>query len=175
MDKKFLVAYGTAAGSTAEVAEAIGEEMRKAGGQVDVVAVEKVKDLSEYDGVVIGSAVRINNLLSKTKKFLRKFRKKLKQMPLAYFLVCMTMAEETEENVQKSTEFAKPMLELKEPVSLGLFGGCMDPEKLTGFFAKAMQSQPKEDKRDWEKIRAWGGELVGKLSAWTNRSKSLDR
>jgi menaquinone-dependent protoporphyrinogen oxidase len=165
MDKKFLVAYGTAAGSTAEVAEAIGEEMRKAGGQVDVVAVENVKDLSDYDGVIIGSAVRINKLLSKTRKFLRKFRKQLKQLPLAYFLVCMTMAEETDENVQKATSFAKPLLDFKEPVSLGLFGGCMDPEKLTGFFAKTMQEQPKEDKRDWEKIRVWGEELVDKLSA----------
>ncbi len=165
MDKKFLVTYGTAAGSTAGVAEAIGEEMRKAGGQVDVVAVEDVKNLSGYDGVVVGSAVRMFHLLPKTRKFLRKFRKQLKQLPLAYFLVCMTMAEETSENVQKSKDFAKPMLDLKDPVSLGLFGGCMDPDKLTGIFAKTMQSQPKEDKRDWDKIRAWGAELVGKLSA----------
>lgn len=164
MDKKFLVAYGTAAGSTAEVAEAIGEEMRKAGGQVDVIAVENVKDLSEYDGIVIGSAVRAFHLIPQTRKFLRKFRKQLKQVPLAYFLVCMTMAEETPENIQKATDFAKPMFDLKEPVSLGLFGGCMDPEKLTGMWAKMMKNQPHEDKRDWDKIRAWGGELVGKLS-----------
>jgi menaquinone-dependent protoporphyrinogen oxidase len=165
MEKKFLVAYGTAAGSTAEVAEAIGEEMRKAGAQVDVVAVENVKDLSGYDGVVIGSAVRAFHLLSSTRKFLRKFRKQLKQLPLAYFLVCMTMGEETPENIQKTKGFAKPMLMLKEPVSLGLFGGCMDPDKLTGIVAKMMQSQPKADKRDWDKIRNWGGELVEKLSA----------
>ncbi|MBG0788393.1 MAG: flavodoxin, partial [Anaerolineaceae bacterium] len=31
MSKKYLIAYGTAAGSTAEVAEAIGEEMRQSG------------------------------------------------------------------------------------------------------------------------------------------------
>jgi menaquinone-dependent protoporphyrinogen oxidase len=164
MDKKFLVTYGTAAGSTAEVAEAIGEEMRKAGGQVDVIAVENVKDLTGYDGVVIGSAVRAFHLLSNTRKFLRKFKKQLKQLPLAYFLVCMTMGEETPENIQKAKDFAKPMLTLKEPVSLGLFGGCMDPDKLTGMVAKMMQNQPKADKRDWDKIRAWGGEVVEKLS-----------
>jgi hypothetical protein len=76
----------------------------------------------------------------------------------------MTMAEDTAENVEKATEFAKPMLSLKKPVSLGLFGGCMDPEKLTGFFAKTMESQPKEDKRDWEKIRAWARETLAALS-----------
>lgn len=165
MSKKYLVAYGTAAGSTAEVAEAVGEEMRKGGLDVDVMAVEAVRDLAAYDGVVIGSAVRIANLVSPTRKFIRKFKKALKARPLAYFLVCMTMAEDTPENVQKATEFAKTLMNLKEPLSLGLFGGCMDPDKLTGMFAKTMQSQPKEDKRDWEAIRAWAQDLVSKFPA----------
>ncbi len=165
MSKKYLIAYGTAAGSTAEVAEAIGEEMRQSGMTVDVQPVEEIRDISVYDGVVIGSAVRIFNLLPKTKKFIRKFKKALKQRPMAYFLVCMTMKEKTEENISKTKEFAKPLLELKEPVSLGLFGGCMDPDKLTGMFAKTMQSQPKEDKRDWEEIRAWGKDLINHFPA----------
>jgi len=165
MNKKYLISYGTAAGSTAEVAEAIGEEMRHAGMEVDVRPVEEIKDISGYDGVVIGSAVRIFHLLPQTRKFIRKFKKALKQRPLAYFLVCMTMAEKTDENIAKSKEFAKPLLELKEPLSLGLFGGCMDPDKLTGMFAKTMQSQPKEDKRDWEEIRAWGRDLASKFPA----------
>ena len=165
MGKKYLIAYGTAAGSTAEVAEAIGEKMRQAGLAVDVHPVEAVKDLSGYDGVVIGSAVRILHLIPPTRKFIRKFRKALKQKPLAYFVVCMTMAEKTDENIAKTKEFAKPLLALKEPVSLGLFGGCMDPDKLTGMFAKTMQEQPKEDKRDWEEIRAWGRDLASKFPA----------
>lgn len=165
MIKKFLITYGTAAGSTAEVAEFIGQEMRQRGSFVDVVPVEYVKDISEYDGVVIGSAVRMSSLLPKTRKFLRKHRKQLRQLPLAYFLVCMTMAEGTPENVQKATEFVKPLLSLKEPISLALFGGCMDPDKLNGIFAKTMQSQPKEDKRDWEKIRAWAQEILTAFSA----------
>ena len=165
MSKKYLVAYGTAAGSTGEVAEAIGEEMQQGGLEVDVRPVEEIQDISGYDGVVIGSAIRIFHLLPKTRKFIRKYKKALKQRPLAYFVVCMTMAEKTDENIIKTKEFAKPLLDLKEPVSLGLFGGCMDPDKLTGMFAKTMQEQPKEDKRDWEEIRAWGRDLVAKFSA----------
>jgi menaquinone-dependent protoporphyrinogen oxidase len=165
MNKKYLVAYGTAAGSTAEVAEAVGEELRKGGLDVDVMAVEAVQDLTPYDGVVIGSAVRIFRLIAPTRRFIRKFKKGLKAKPLAYFLVCMTMAEDTPENVEKATNFAKPLLKLKEPLSLGLFGGCMDPAKLTGMAAKSMESQPREDKRDWEKIRAWAQDLVSKFPA----------
>jgi menaquinone-dependent protoporphyrinogen oxidase len=132
---------------------------------VDVLPVENVKDVSGYDGVVIGSAVRMFHLLPKTRKFLRRKRSQLKQLPLAYFLVCMTMAEDTPENVEKATEFAKPLLALKEPVSLGLFGGCMDPDKLDGFFAKTMGNQPREDKRDWDQIRAWARQALTAFSA----------
>ncbi len=66
MAKKLLVAYGTAAGSTAEVAQAIGEEMEKAGAVVDVKPVEEVEDLKGYDAVVVGTAVRAFRILSKT-------------------------------------------------------------------------------------------------------------
>jgi menaquinone-dependent protoporphyrinogen oxidase len=165
MSKKFLIAYGSATGSTAEVAQLIGEEMRKGGADVDIKPVEDVKDISGYDGVVVGSSVRMFTLLGKTKRFLRKHSKQLRQLPLAYFISCMTMKEPTPENIEKTKSFAEPMLKVKEPVSLGLFGGCFDPDKLTGIFAKTMQNEPKEDARDWEKISAWGREIMPKLSA----------
>jgi len=164
MSKKFLIAYGSAAGSTAEVAQAIGEEMKKEGAEVDVKAVENVKDIKGYDGVVVGSAVRIFKILGKTKRFLRKHRKSLRQLPVAFFIVCMTLKEPIPENIEKTKGYAAPMINIKEPVSLGLFGGCFDPDKITGLFAMTMKEEPKEDIRDWEKIRAWGREILPKLS-----------
>ncbi len=164
MAKKILIAYGSAAGSTAEVAQAIGEEMKKCGAQADVIAVENVKDLSGYNGVVVGSAVRMFRILGKTKRFLRKHRKHLSKLPVAYFIVCMTMKEPTPENIEKTKSYAESMVNVKQPVSLGLFGGCFDPDKLTGVFAKTMKDQPMEDVRDWDKIRAWGCEVLPKLT-----------
>lgn len=163
MPEKILVAYGSKAGSTAEVAEAIGEEMRAAGAEVTVQAVESVQEIAAFDAVVLGSAVRAFNLLGVTRRFLRRHKKALQQVPVAYFLVCLTMSEETPENIQRAQGFAKPMLKVKEPVSMGLFGGCMDPEKLTGFAAKMMQSQAYADFRDWDAIRAWARETFQKL------------
>ena len=165
MEKKYLIAYGTAAGSTGEVAQAIGEEMRQKGLQVDIRPVEEIRNLDGYAGVVVGSAVRVFHLIGKTRKFLRRNRRQLKTLPVAYFIVCMTMKESTTENMEKAKQFAQPMLDLKEPLSLGLFAGCMDPEKLTGMFAKTMESQPKEDCRDWEAIRSWGQEVASLMSA----------
>jgi menaquinone-dependent protoporphyrinogen oxidase len=163
MTSKVLLAYGTVAGSTAEVAQAIADEINQAGSQVDVQTVEDVKDISGYDAVILGTAVRMFHILGKTRRFLRKHRQALSQVPVAYFLVCLTMGEETPENIQKARDYAKPMLETKSPVSLGLFGGCIDHEKLTDFFGKSMKGVPEQDHRDWEKIRAWARETYPQL------------
>jgi menaquinone-dependent protoporphyrinogen oxidase len=163
MSNKILITYGSKAGSTAEVAEAIGEEIQQAGAEVSVQPVESVKNIKPYDAVVVGSAVRIFRILGKTRRFLRKHKKDLRKIPIAFFLVCLTMKEGTPENIEQAKKFAKPMLNTAQPVSLGLFGGRMDPDKLTGFAAKAMASQPKEDHRDWEAIREWARETYNKL------------
>lgn len=165
MNGKILVAYGTGAGSTAEIAQTIAEEMTKAGALVDVRPVEEVATLEGYHALILGSAVRAFHLLRKTRKFIRKFRRAMQAMPVAYFIVCLTMKEPTEENITTATKFASPMLTAKEPVDLGLFAGCLDPDKLTDPFGKVMKGQPKEDCRDWDVIRAWGREIVSKLNA----------
>ncbi|MDF1519729.1 MAG: flavodoxin domain-containing protein [Brevefilum sp.] len=156
MDKRILITYGTVAGSTEEVARTIGEEMQNAGALVEIKPVEDVKSVEGYDGLVVGSAVRMFHLLGKTRRFLRKHKKALENLPLAFFVVCLTMGEETPENIERAKGYAKPMLGVKDPVSLGLFGGCIDHEKLTDFFGKSMKSVPEQDHRDWDKIRAWG-------------------
>jgi menaquinone-dependent protoporphyrinogen oxidase len=163
MTKKILLAYGTASGSTAEVAQAMAEEMGQDSVQVDVHPVEKVRDISGYDAVVVGTAVRMFHILPKTRRFLRRHRKALSKVPVAYFLVCLAMGEPTPENIQKAKHWAAPMIATKEPISLGLFGGCINHEKLTDIFGKSMRSVPEQDHRDWEEIRAWAGEILPKL------------
>ncbi len=163
MTNKILLAYGTAAGSTAEVAQAIADELTAADAQVDVEPVGSVNNLAGYDAVVVGTAVRMFHILGKTRRFMRKHRKTLQNLPVAYFLVCLTMGEETPKNIQKATDYAKPMVEIKAPVSLGLFGGCIDHEKLTDMFGKSMRSLPEQDHRDWDKIRAWAREIYPQL------------
>jgi menaquinone-dependent protoporphyrinogen oxidase len=163
VDKKVLIAYGTASGSTEEVAQAIAEEARNTEIEVDVTSVETIKDISGYDGVIVGSAVRMFHIIPKTRRFLRQYRKALEKVPVAYFVVCLAMGEPTPENIEKANKYAEPMVKIKQPVSLGLFGGCIDHEKMTDFFGKSMRALPEQDHRDWDKIRAWGRETIAKL------------
>ena len=52
---RILVAYATKKGSTAEIAQAIGKELRTAGHLVDVTEMKSVSSLDGYNAVVIGA------------------------------------------------------------------------------------------------------------------------
>jgi flavorubredoxin len=70
---KILIVYATRTGETQSIAELIGEGIRMAGHQADVVDVKGIKseaDLSGYDGYVFGSATYHGDMLPTMKTFL---------------------------------------------------------------------------------------------------------
>ncbi len=93
--KRILVAYATMAGSTAEVAQAVGEEIGKSGVEVEVRPLEEVKGLEGYDGVVVGAPM-IMGWHRGAQRFLKKHRKTFQQVPLAVFILAMRLTK-TEE------------------------------------------------------------------------------
>jgi len=70
---KILIVYATRTGETQTIAELIGEGVRMAGHQADVVNVKNVKgeaDLAGYDGYVFGSSTYHGDMLQAMKTFL---------------------------------------------------------------------------------------------------------
>ena len=166
MNDQILIAYATKAGSTGEVAEAIAEELRSGGAEVDVSPAKDVKNVSAYTAVIVGSAIRMGKLLSDATKFVEKNREALGQIPVAYFIVCMTMKDDTEENRQTVESYLDPMREVVEPVDMGLFAGAINYSKLS-FPARTMSKAMKVsegDFRDWDAIRSWARQVHQKLS-----------
>ena len=168
MDDRILVAYATAAGSTGEVAEAIGEALRDGGTAVDVRWAKEVDDVTGYRAVVVGTGVRAGRPYQEAVSFVEGHQQVLGQVAVAYFAVCMTMEQDTEENRCEAETFLNPVREAApqvEPVAVGLFGGAMDYGKLPlplRLMMKAMK-RPEGDARDWEAIGAWARELRPKL------------
>ena len=92
MSDIILVTYATRTGSTAGIAEAIGQTLAADGTQVDVRPLTEVSDLTPYRAVVAGSAIQNKQWLPEAMQFVQTHRSDLAQRPFAAFLVCMTLA-----------------------------------------------------------------------------------
>jgi menaquinone-dependent protoporphyrinogen oxidase len=157
--KRILVAYATMAGSTFDVAQAVGEEIAKGGAQVDVLPLGEVKDLAAYNGVVVGGPM-IVNWHRAASSFLKRHRAAFQRIPLAVFVTAMSLTQtgetsvdgvpvsvdeklpkppETEghlkfkERYARLTNYIRPILRAArpvKPVSIGLFGGRLEYGRL---------------------------------------------
>jgi menaquinone-dependent protoporphyrinogen IX oxidase len=97
-------------------------------------------------------------------------------MPVACFVVCLTMCEDTPENRATATGYLDKVREVApgmQPVDIGLFAGALltegqDFERLNpilrGLVTSMSKNNPESaENRDWESIRAWAEGLRMKL------------
>ncbi len=165
MDHKVLIAYATRAGSTTEVAKKIAEVLSAKGFEVEVLPVKKVKSLSPYRAVILGSAIRAAHWLPEAAQFVEDHKTELCGLPTAFFTVSLTMSENTEENVRKVAAFVDPVRALCPPKAEAFFAGKMDAKTLsipTRMMIKAMKTR-EGDFRDWDAVSAWAEEAASKL------------
>ena len=157
--KSVLIAYATNAGSTAKVAQVIGEELGRDGAQVQVCQLEEVTGVELYDAVVVGAPM-IMGWHGAALKFIKKYQPALRQKPVAFFLTAMNLTQTGEKSVgtlpiyvdpalakppknakrlsfkeryATVTHYLRPVLEaapLVKPVSVGLFGGKLELYRL---------------------------------------------
>jgi hypothetical protein len=78
---RVLVAYSSKMGSTAEIADAIADELRKAGAEVDLSDTRRASPPADYDAVVLGSAVYAARWLGPAKRYLKSHREQLADRP----------------------------------------------------------------------------------------------
>jgi menaquinone-dependent protoporphyrinogen oxidase len=167
MSNKILVAYASRTGSTAGVAEAIGQTLAESGAQVEVRPMKDVNDLAPYQAVVVGSAIQGGQWLPEAMQFMQTHRAVLAQKPFAAFLVCMTLAMPNASKYRSGVaEWLEPVRALARPVSEGLFAGALDISQVPSFadrlkfrLSVALGAWQEGDHRDWQAIRAWATEL----------------
>ncbi|MDD5511113.1 MAG: flavodoxin domain-containing protein [Dehalococcoidales bacterium] len=185
MDKKALIVYGTRYGATQSTSEEIARVLREEGLEIRVVNAkkEKVKDISTYDLVIVGSGMQMGKWTGEPENFLKQFQKELENKKVAIFVSSAAQALiEYEKKTEEIENNRKQYLEQKaakynlHPVSMVILGGVWDFNKMNVLLRKTLASfKPRieaagfkeikpglYDTRDWNAIRTWAKELASK-------------
>lgn len=186
--KKILVSYATMAGSTAEVAQVIGEELTHCGFQTEVLPLIDVITINGYNGVVVGAPM-ILGWHRAAQGFLRKHRLEFQHIPLAVFATAMSLTQTGESSIEGMpiwidenlptlpkqadklnfreryatiSHYLHPILRNVHPATVGIFGGRMEYGRLKWWavlFAMVIIQAVAGDKRNWPSIRGWAATL----------------
>lgn len=186
-EKKVLIFYGTRYGATEGVAGRMAEIFRENGNQAEVFNLkdlphDRIPDFSTYDGIMIGSSIKIGQWTKGVKKFvgqkaedLNRFKGKLG------FYVCSGYASnpETYEKVKvEYTTEACQKLGVKKLDMYDAFGGLMDfsetsrmgwlEKRILKMVGQATTGEKAEDNsyndlRDWDQIEKFTLEFNKKL------------
>lgn len=162
MTQKILVTYATRAGSTAEIAAAIGQTLATRGFNVEVKPVKKVSALDGYQAVILGSAIRMGSWLPEMVKFIQSNQTTLAALPTALFTVHMLNVDDDETSRTARDAYTAPIRVLLPNAPEAFFTGVMDFSRLSFLdrFIANMVKAVESDQRDWEKIRAWANEVL---------------
>lgn len=166
METNVLVVYGSKHGSTAEIAERIGDRLRLAGLQADVFDVSERPDPAAYDAVVLGSAVYVGSWRGDVASFAREHAPALASRPLWMF--------SSGPLAETSLDEPKPVAELRaelQPRDHRIFQGALVKSQLSlpervviAAIATGMKKELAGDFREWDEIEAWADGIARQLT-----------
>lgn len=168
MVKKILVAYASKYGATREIAQKIGEVLRRSGQVVEVCPVDEVRDLNPYSTVVLGSAIYIGAWHKEAVAFLKANQDILAGLPVWLFSSGPTGQGDPLELVEGKLLPAalQPVVDRIQPREVTLFHGNIDLEKVNPiekWAVKSLVKKPFGDFRDWDTIAAWSEKIAVSL------------
>ena len=186
-NKNVLIAYGSRYGSTEEISKEIAKVLENKGIEIQLIDLKKTKSkewpsLESFDGVLVGSGIKIGKWMKEPKKFLEKhkdeFKKKEKLLGL---FVSSGNASIPEKYQQAKTDYLeKVMTEIEIEADIyDAFGGVYDLSNSSkmGFLMKKMikmamkeiteetgielNENARNDLRNWDQIRDFAEKFAG--------------
>ena len=167
MNTKILVGYSSKYGATAGIAEKIGEALKQAGLDVDVLPVKSVKNPRSYGAFVIGSALYMFQWRGDAFSFLNQNQQWLQEHPTWIFSSGPLEKGDPAELVKSQAWYKKiqPLIEQIKPRDTAVFHGAIDMNKLNFFERAIFKKFPEQqgDARDWDTINAWANKIAAEL------------
>ncbi|MFF3612037.1 flavodoxin domain-containing protein [Streptomyces sp. NPDC002580] len=149
-----LVTYGTTNGSTAAIAEAIADVLRKDGLTVESLPARSVTSVRPYDAVVVGGALYAGRWHKDARRFLRRHRTELAERPLWLFSSGPLDASASQRDIPpvRGVQRVMTRLHVREHVT---FGGCLQEGAKGRVAGMILRSGKGGDFRDFGVIRTW--------------------
>ncbi|MFF7953217.1 flavodoxin domain-containing protein [Streptomyces griseorubiginosus] len=163
MNDKVLVAHGSANGSTAQIAEAVADVLRKAGLTAEAAPAASVRDVTPYDAVVVGGALYAGRWHKDARRFVRRHGRALAGRPLWFFSSGPLDASASERDLPPVPGVKKAMTRLgaREHIT---FGGCLE-EGAKGWVARMiLRSGKGGDFRDFAVVEEWADRVAAELT-----------
>lgn len=167
---KVLVAYDTGSGSTEEVVDFIGNILSQDGNIVEFKNIRDEIDLTSYDSIIIGSAIRYDNWMSNARKFVKNNQEILSKIPVAFFFTCLVLSRKTDKTIRIAKGYSDKLYDIAprvKPISVGGFAGVLDyskislvPRLILKLYLVILRVKEKirvkeGDYRDWDAINSW--------------------
>jgi menaquinone-dependent protoporphyrinogen oxidase len=161
---RVLVAYDSVDGSTAEIAQWIGGELRMAGLDADVRTADAVDSVSGYDGVVLGSTVHKGQWSWRTRSFVPRYAPDLAGTPV--WLFSHRSPDSSGGGPVPHAVEAVKRLAARDHVTID---ASPEPEH-PGFFNSPVARRAYRDYRDREYVRTWAAGIANALTASQRRA-----
>jgi menaquinone-dependent protoporphyrinogen oxidase len=153
MTTRVLVAYATKMGSTREIAEFIAGTLEAAGLSATAVPAKDVKNLDDYDAVILGSALYAAHWQRDANRFVTHHLEALQDRPVWLFSSGPLDRRLAAADLP-ITPNAQEITARINPLGHRTFGGRLDPDA-PGVDPQVLLTHPLGDFRDWDVIRAW--------------------
>jgi menaquinone-dependent protoporphyrinogen oxidase len=167
METTILVAYATKHGATKEIAEKVGEVLRKAGLQVEVHPVKEVGYLEPYRAVVLGTASYYGQWRRDAVKFLKKRATELAGRPVWLFMSGPTGNGDPVELLKGRIypPGLQPTFDTIKPRDVAAFHGDTRADHFSGWEKWILKRVGADaaDFRDWEMITGWADGVAAAL------------
>ena len=157
MENQVLVTFASKYGSTAEIAEKINRVLFEEGLHSEVKPVEQISDISQYNAIVLGSAVYFGKWFKPAATYLKNKEAELAKKDVWLF------SSGPPGNEMKSLigwRFPKDLQNIADrikPSDIVVFNGSIDLNKLNSIEKMAMKAlkAKSSDYRDWDAIKTW--------------------